>query len=447
MIQANVAAAETLEARKSPLVYRIHDSPSLAKLEGLRDFLKSIELSLPKGGNLEAGAVQPAARTGRGDRERPALERGGAAHPGAGRIQPGEHRPFRPQPAPLRPLHLAHPPLCRPHRPSRAGALAEARSRRPARRHRGAVAGDRGEDLRRRAPRHGGRARHHRPAGRPLARRPRRRHLQRAHLRRHPRRPVRQAQRHRRRRLRAHALAGLRLFPLRRGAPRRDRHAARARCTGSATRSRSKLVEAVPLAGALRFELLSEGRVLPRKDRPAPAGARPAATRRRRRRTGARSRRATVRPAVPLVSAEPRQHLPATRCRPRLIAAGPCRLLDSYFRKRRQRRRCPLRSRHRTGKSARSRWQSVRRGFACRCPHCGEGKLFRAWLKPVETCPVCGEDLSHQRADDFPPYITMVLDRPHPRAADADRADADRFLGHDLSRHLPAASPPSRSSG
>ena len=52
MIQANVAAAETLEARKSPLVYRIHDSPALAKLEGLRDFLKSIELSLPKSGNL-----------------------------------------------------------------------------------------------------------------------------------------------------------------------------------------------------------------------------------------------------------------------------------------------------------------------------------------------------------------------------------------------------------
>ncbi|HVZ14020.1 MAG TPA: ribonuclease R, partial [Bauldia sp.] len=52
MIQANVAAAETLEAKKSPLVYRIHDAPSLAKQEALRDFLKSIELSFPKGGNL-----------------------------------------------------------------------------------------------------------------------------------------------------------------------------------------------------------------------------------------------------------------------------------------------------------------------------------------------------------------------------------------------------------
>ncbi len=52
MIQANVAAAETLESKRSPLVYRIHDAPSMAKLEALRDFLKSIDMSLPKGGNL-----------------------------------------------------------------------------------------------------------------------------------------------------------------------------------------------------------------------------------------------------------------------------------------------------------------------------------------------------------------------------------------------------------
>ena len=52
MIQANVAAAETLEEKRSPLVYRIHDTPSMAKLEALRDFLKSIDLTLPKSGNL-----------------------------------------------------------------------------------------------------------------------------------------------------------------------------------------------------------------------------------------------------------------------------------------------------------------------------------------------------------------------------------------------------------
>jgi ribonuclease R len=52
MIQANVATAETLEKVKSPLVYRIHDAPSLTKLEALREFLGSIDISLPKAGNL-----------------------------------------------------------------------------------------------------------------------------------------------------------------------------------------------------------------------------------------------------------------------------------------------------------------------------------------------------------------------------------------------------------
>lgn len=52
MIQANVAAAETLEKAKSPLVYRIHDAPSLAKLESLRTFLASIDATFPKSGNL-----------------------------------------------------------------------------------------------------------------------------------------------------------------------------------------------------------------------------------------------------------------------------------------------------------------------------------------------------------------------------------------------------------
>lgn len=52
MIQANVAAAETLEKQKSALIYRIHDAPSLEKLETLRGFLSSLDLSFPKQGNL-----------------------------------------------------------------------------------------------------------------------------------------------------------------------------------------------------------------------------------------------------------------------------------------------------------------------------------------------------------------------------------------------------------
>ncbi|MEL7272495.1 MAG: ribonuclease R [Pseudomonadota bacterium] len=54
MIQANVAAAETLEKRKQPLIYRIHDVPSLAKLESLRDFLKTLAIPLAKGGQVKA---------------------------------------------------------------------------------------------------------------------------------------------------------------------------------------------------------------------------------------------------------------------------------------------------------------------------------------------------------------------------------------------------------
>jgi len=52
---------------------------------------------------------------------------------------------------------------------------------------------------------------------------------------------------------------------------------------------------------------------------------------------------------------------------------------------------------------------AMKRGFAGRCPHCGEGKLFASFVKPVDTCQVCGEDLSHQRADDFPAYLNILI--------------------------------------
>jgi ribonuclease R len=52
MIQANVAAAETLEGARSAVIYRIHDEPSFEKLDALRDFLGSLDMSLPKAGNL-----------------------------------------------------------------------------------------------------------------------------------------------------------------------------------------------------------------------------------------------------------------------------------------------------------------------------------------------------------------------------------------------------------
>ena len=56
MIQANVAAAETLEKKKQALIYRIHDGPSLAKQEVLREFLATLDITLAKGGNVRANS-------------------------------------------------------------------------------------------------------------------------------------------------------------------------------------------------------------------------------------------------------------------------------------------------------------------------------------------------------------------------------------------------------
>lgn len=53
--------------------------------------------------------------------------------------------------------------------------------------------------------------------------------------------------------------------------------------------------------------------------------------------------------------------------------------------------------------------QAMWRGFLGRCPHCGQGKLFRAFVKSVDNCSVCGEDYTHQQADDFPAYITITI--------------------------------------
>jgi ribonuclease R len=55
MIQANVAAAETLEARRAPVVYRVHDAPSNEKLVALRQFLETLDLRLPGSATLRAG--------------------------------------------------------------------------------------------------------------------------------------------------------------------------------------------------------------------------------------------------------------------------------------------------------------------------------------------------------------------------------------------------------
>ena len=54
-------------------------------------------------------------------------------------------------------------------------------------------------------------------------------------------------------------------------------------------------------------------------------------------------------------------------------------------------------------------WSSMKRGFRCRCPRCGEGKLFRAFLKTNDKCSVCDLDFTPHRADDLPAYLVIVI--------------------------------------
>ncbi|KPF43071.1 DUF983 domain-containing protein [Rhizobium sp. AAP43] len=53
--------------------------------------------------------------------------------------------------------------------------------------------------------------------------------------------------------------------------------------------------------------------------------------------------------------------------------------------------------------------RSIKRGMLNTCPACGQGKLFRAYLKVTDRCEACGEDYHHHRADDLPAYLVILL--------------------------------------
>ena len=54
-------------------------------------------------------------------------------------------------------------------------------------------------------------------------------------------------------------------------------------------------------------------------------------------------------------------------------------------------------------------WAAMKRGFRGRCPRCGVGKLFRAFLKTADSCSHCGQDFTPQRADDLPAYLVILI--------------------------------------
>jgi ribonuclease R len=53
MIQANVSAAEELEARRRPVIYRIHEPPDPKKIAALAEFLRTLDIPLAKAGALK----------------------------------------------------------------------------------------------------------------------------------------------------------------------------------------------------------------------------------------------------------------------------------------------------------------------------------------------------------------------------------------------------------
>jgi uncharacterized protein (DUF983 family) len=52
---------------------------------------------------------------------------------------------------------------------------------------------------------------------------------------------------------------------------------------------------------------------------------------------------------------------------------------------------------------------AIHNGLRCRCPQCGQGRLFDRYLHVTDHCPNCGEDLHHHRADDGPAYLTILI--------------------------------------
>lgn len=54
-------------------------------------------------------------------------------------------------------------------------------------------------------------------------------------------------------------------------------------------------------------------------------------------------------------------------------------------------------------------WRRVLRGLGHRCPECGRGKLYARYLTQVDRCAACGAPIGHIRAEDGPPWLTVLI--------------------------------------
>ena len=223
MIQANVAAAEALEAKRAPVIYRVHDAPSKEKLLSLRDFLEGLDLKLPGSATLRSGdfnkLLQRAKTLPVVDLVNEVVLRSQSqavyAPENIGHFGLNLQR-YAHFTSPIRRYAdlMVHRSLIRALGLGAGGIVDD-----EAARTQGHIAGD----LRHRTPGHGSRARNGGSVDRRLSRRSGGRGVLRADLRRDALRPVRAPQRYRRRRICAGRDHRRRLFPPRRGCARADR--------------------------------------------------------------------------------------------------------------------------------------------------------------------------------------------------------------------------------
>ena len=57
----------------------------------------------------------------------------------------------------------------------------------------------------------------------------------------------------------------------------------------------------------------------------------------------------------------------------------------------------------------RSLFKGIGRGLRKNCPACGSARLFSGYVKTVDSCSACHLDISGHRADDAPPYLTIMI--------------------------------------
>ena len=112
MVLANVAAAETLIAKRSPLLFRVHEEPSPEKLDALRETAQAAGFALAKGQVLQTRHLNQLLNAAVGSDDAELINISTLRSMTQAYYSPRELWPFRPGPGAIRAFHFADPALC-----------------------------------------------------------------------------------------------------------------------------------------------------------------------------------------------------------------------------------------------------------------------------------------------------------------------------------------------